>query len=85
MKKTITQTLSALMSLAMISVVFFGCGPKEEPLPPTPPAPTTVSVTGVSLNKTSLSLVEGGSESLTATVSPDNATNKVKPPHALSQ
>ena len=64
------------MSLTMISVVFFGCGPKEEPLPPTPPAPTTVSVTGVSLNKTSLSLVEGGSESLTATVSPDNATNK---------
>ena len=76
MKKTITQTLSALMSLTMISVVFFGCGPKEEPLPPTPPAPTTVSVTGVSLNKTSLSLVEGGSESLTATISPDNATNK---------
>ena len=76
MKKTITQTLSALMSLTMISVVFFGCGPKEEPLPPTPPAPTTVSVTGVSLNKTSLSLVEGGSESLTATVSPDDATNK---------
>ena len=64
------------MSLTMISVVFFGCGPKEEPLPPTPPAPTTVSVTGVSLNKTSLSLVEGGSETLTATVSPDNATNK---------
>ena len=64
------------MSLTMISVVFFGCGPKEEPLPPTPPAPTTVSVTGVSLNKTSLSLVEGGSESLTATISPDNATNK---------
>ncbi|MCR5463421.1 MAG: Ig-like domain-containing protein [Bacteroidales bacterium] len=76
MKKTITQTMSALMSLAMISGLFFGCGPKEEPLPPTPPAPTTVSVTGVSLNKTSLSLVEGGSESLTATVSPDNATNK---------
>lgn len=76
MKKTITQTMSALMSLAMISGFFFGCGPKEEPLPPTPPAPTTVSVTGVSLNKTSLSLVEGGSETLTATVSPDNATNK---------
>ncbi|MBO4230681.1 MAG: Ig domain-containing protein, partial [Bacteroidales bacterium] len=76
MKKTITQTFSALISLTIISVVFFGCGPKEEPLPPTPPAPTTVSVSGVSLNKTSLSLVEGGSESLTATISPDNATNK---------
>lgn len=36
----------------------------------------TVAVTGVSLSKTSLSLVEGGSETLLATVSPANATNK---------
>ena len=36
----------------------------------------TVSVTGVSLNKTSLTLTEGQSETLTATVSPSNATNK---------
>jgi uncharacterized protein YjdB len=35
-----------------------------------------VSVTGVSLNKTSLSLTVGGSETLTATVSPSNATYK---------
>ena len=33
-------------------------------------------VTGVSLNKDSLSLEPGGSEALTATVTPDNATNK---------
>ena len=38
--------------------------------------PATVSVTGVSLNKTSLSLKKGASEVLTATVSPSNATNK---------
>jgi len=37
---------------------------------------TTVSVTGVSLNKTSLSLAVDGSESLIATVAPTNATNK---------
>lgn len=36
----------------------------------------TVAVTGVSLSKTSLSLAEGGSEKLLATVSPSNATNK---------
>ncbi|MBP3268038.1 MAG: Ig-like domain-containing protein, partial [Ruminococcus sp.] len=36
----------------------------------------TVSVTGVTLDKTTLSLVEGGSETLTATVAPDDATNK---------
>jgi uncharacterized repeat protein (TIGR02543 family) len=37
---------------------------------------SAVSVTGVSLNKTSLSITVGGSETLTATVSPSNATNK---------
>ena len=36
----------------------------------------TVSVTGVELDKTSLSLYEGDTETLTATVNPDNATNK---------
>lgn len=36
----------------------------------------TVAVTGVSLGKTSLSLTEGASEKLLATVSPSNATNK---------
>lgn len=36
----------------------------------------TVAVTGVELNKTQLSLKEGASETLTATVAPSNATNK---------
>ena len=36
----------------------------------------TVAVTGVSLSKTSLTLAESGSETLTATVTPSNATNK---------
>ncbi len=35
-----------------------------------------VAVTGVSLNKTSINLQVGGSETLTATVTPANATNK---------
>lgn len=35
-----------------------------------------VSVTGVTLNKTQLNLVEGNSEGLTATVTPSDATNK---------
>ena len=37
---------------------------------------STVHVTGVSLNKDSISLTVGGSETLTATVSPNNATNQ---------
>ena len=36
----------------------------------------TVSVTGVTLNKTTLELFTGGSATLTATVEPDNATKK---------
>ena len=36
----------------------------------------TVSVTGVSLNKTTLTLNIGDSETLTATITPDNATDK---------
>ena len=44
------------------------------PLEPT--TPTVVNVTGVSLNKTTLSLTEGESSKLTATVNPSNATNK---------
>lgn len=40
----------------------------------TPPA--TVAVTGVTLNKTTLTLDEGASETLSATIAPENATNK---------
>ena len=36
----------------------------------------TVPVAGVSLNKTSLSLTKGSTETLTATITPNNATNK---------
>ncbi len=35
----------------------------------------TIAVTGVTLNKTALTLTEGASEKLTATVKPDNATD----------
>ena len=38
--------------------------------------PVVIHVTGVKLDKTSLSLQENGSDTLTATVEPDNATNK---------
>ena len=39
-------------------------------------APTTIPVTGVSLNKASTTLTVGDTETLTATITPDNATNK---------
>ena len=37
---------------------------------------TTVAVTSVTLNKNEITLEAGGSETLEATVAPDNATNK---------
>lgn len=39
-------------------------------------SPRTIEVTSVTLSKTELSLIEGDSETITATVSPDNATDK---------
>ena len=41
-----------------------------------PQSGVAYKVTDVSLNKTSLTLTDGGSETLTATITPDNATNK---------
>jgi hypothetical protein len=48
------------------------CGGGDEP----EPEPKPVAVSGVTLNKTALSLEIGASETLTATVAPDNAANK---------
>ena len=76
MKTIISKTLMAFLTAIVVSFVS-ACGGDEPDQPtPTPPAPTTVAVTGVSLNKTSLALVEGGSETLSATVAPSNASNK---------
>lgn len=70
MKKTISRKLA--MAAAVAAFLIVGCEKPE----PTPLTPEKVSVASVSLNKTSLSLVEGSSETLTATVAPNNADNK---------
>ena len=58
-----TLVLSALSVLCAA----VACGPKEDPV---------VAVTGITLSQSSVSLEEGASVSLTATVSPSNATDK---------
>ena len=73
--KKLLRTSFAAMAAAFLSLALFSCGP-DEPDNNGPTGPTTVAVTGVTLNKTSLTLVEGGSEVLTATIAPSNATNK---------
>ena len=58
-----------MMMLAAVAIIgaMAACGPKEDPV---------VAVTGISLSQTSVTLEEGASVSLTATVSPSNATDK---------
>lgn len=79
MKKLFKPFFTAF-AVILIAGVSSGCG-KDEPTPSggnggNETGPTTVAVTGVSLNKQTLSMVEGDSETLTATVAPSNATNK---------
>ena len=82
MKKTIFKVATAIAVTILSSAIIFSCGPEEQPggnnggNDNVPVTPSTIAVTGVSLNKSSLSLEEGGSETLVATVTPDNATNK---------
>ena len=78
MKQTIYHFVSLPILLVMAVCLSVGCGPAEQPEPkPTPtPTPTMVAVTGVTLNKATLTLVEGSAETLAASVSPDNATDK---------
>ncbi len=74
MRNTFSRTIAIF---ALFAGVFSGCRPDEPTPTPTPtPTPAKVTVTGVTLNKTTLSLLEGNFETLTATVSPDNASNK---------
>ena len=82
MKKTIFKVATAIAVTILSSAIIFSCGPEEQPggnnggNDNVPVTPSTIAVMGVSLNKSSLSLEEGGSETLVATVTPDNATNK---------
>ena len=66
MKNSPLKTLVFVLSvISAFSVV--GCKDDE---------PAIVPVDGVSISKTTITLVEGDSESLSATVTPSNATSK---------
>ena len=61
-------------ALALCSVALFAACSRSEADPA--PETETVAVTGISFDKTELALVAGGTEKLTATVTPNNASNK---------
>jgi uncharacterized protein YjdB len=54
-----------ILTLLLVSVGFTSCGSDD------------VSVSGISLNKTSLTLLKGKTDSLVVTFTPDDASNKV--------
>ena len=60
----------AFLLLAILAIGFTSCKDDEDEI-----TDTTVTVTGVSLNQSTLSLAVGSESTLTATVSPANATN----------
>lgn len=74
--------LRALLFASAALVVAFSCGgSKEEPDPkpqpqPQPPTPSVIAVESIALNKAELNLEPGGTETLVATVAPENATDK---------
>ena len=74
MKQTIRLIAVALTALSTLT--FISCekedNKKEEP----PVVDETVAVTGITLDQTTLSLKEGDQVTLTATVAPENATDK---------
>ena len=72
MKNYVLRQAALLVAAVLLSAHFWSCS-KEDVTEPIPP---TVAVTGVTLDKTSISLLVGDSETLTATVSPKDAANK---------
>ena len=68
MKKTISKVASAIVAAVLSAAILFSCDPEK--------GGKTIAVSGVSINQTSINLAVGGSETLTATISPAEATNK---------
>ena len=52
-----------------VSVLLIACGDNNQ-------EPDIIAVTGIELNRTELALEEGESETLVATITPEDATNK---------
>ena len=71
--------MKRFLSFLALAALLFSCeelNPDGPDPTPTPPAPTTISVSSVSISPSSLTLTEGDKETLSATVLPDNATDK---------
>ena len=72
MSKNLIRHAALLVAAVLLSAHFWSCSKEDVP----EPIPPTVAVTGVTLDKTSISLLVGDSETLTATVTPTDAENQ---------
>ena len=74
MKKNILRYTALFVAAILLTTAFWSCSKSKEEAPePTPPA---VSVTGVTLDESSISILVGTSETLAVTVFPKDAANK---------
>ena len=76
MKNNLFKQAALLVAAVLLTTSFWSCSKDDDPTPVPEPNPPVVSVTGVTLNKTSTSIQVGGTETLMATVSPKDAANK---------
>lgn len=76
MKKGFLTVVVALLCAMVCAFGLVACNNNETPNENGNNGTQTVAVESVTLNKTELTLEVGGEETLTATVAPDNATNK---------
>ena len=78
-RATFTKTNFLSLPIGFLVAEETSVTPSTEPTKPTEPEPQTletIAVSGISLSKSSMELTKGGTDSLTATVTPDNATDK---------
>ena len=80
--KTMRKSFAAIAIVSMLSLAACGGGddnnipePRPNPENPTPPKPSDIAVTGISIDKTTLQLKVGDKSTLKATVTPSDATN----------
>ena len=76
MKNYVLRQAALLVTAVLLTTNFWSCSKDDDPNPDPDPTPPVVSVTSVTLNKTATSIQVGGTETLTATISPTDAANK---------
>ena len=84
MRNNLLRQAILLVAAVLLTTNFWSCSKDDDPNPDPDPTPTAIAVTGVTLNKTGITLEVDGSETLTATVAPDNATNNGSPTNRKS-